>query len=143
MKRTVDLIIVITTMPVWLLVMALGAPWIVKEWRLGDRGDPFKLRKVAGKRWMGAVARDQVPQMWNVLRGEMSLIGPFPDKVDQRLMYAERDQLRLRVKPGITGLAQIRGRDGITWEQRRLLDVEYVKKHNFWMDSKILMGTVS
>jgi lipopolysaccharide/colanic/teichoic acid biosynthesis glycosyltransferase len=93
-------------------------------------------------RFLRATALEDLPLLWNVLRGEMSLVGPRPDLVDQMLLYAERDRMRLRVKPGITGLAQISGRDAISWEQRRLLDVEYVKRRTLWMDLTILGKTI-
>src|SRR5580700_3801641 len=68
---------------------------------------------------------DELPQLFNVLRGEMSLVGPRPDQVDQIRFYTETEKRKLEVRPGITGLAQISGRNNISWDRRKALDVEY------------------
>jgi lipopolysaccharide/colanic/teichoic acid biosynthesis glycosyltransferase len=85
---------------------------------------------------------DELPQLWNVLRGEMSLVGPRPDQVDQRRHYLAGEERKLDVRPGITGLAQISGRNAIGWDERRRLDVEYVEKWSLALDLAILARTV-
>jgi len=84
---------------------------------------------------------DELPQLFNVLRGEMSLVGPRPDQLDQLRYYTETEKRKLNVKPGITGLAQICGRNNIPWERRKALDVEYVDRKSFWLDLAILAKT--
>jgi lipopolysaccharide/colanic/teichoic acid biosynthesis glycosyltransferase len=178
MKRAMDIAWCILALPLALPLMlacalAVGltsrGPVFYTQWRLGLKGDPFKMWKLRSMylsspqwhnpdgpanapandppftpvgRFLRATALDELPQIWNILCGEMSVVGPHADLVDQRLLYAERDQMRLRVMPGITGLAQVRGRGAITWEQRRLVDVEYVKRHTIWMDLRILSKTI-
>jgi lipopolysaccharide/colanic/teichoic acid biosynthesis glycosyltransferase len=83
-----------------------------------------------------------LPQLWNVLRGDMSLVGPRPDQVDQIRYYTEAEKVKLAVKPGITGLAQISGRNAIAWETRKVLDAEYVKRQSFLLDLVILCKTI-
>jgi len=93
-------------------------------------------------RFFRKTSLDELPQLINVLKGEMSLVGPRPDKTDQAKFYTEHDRRKLLVKPGITGLAQISGRNSITWEQRRRLDVHYVENQNWWLDLRILFKTL-
>jgi lipopolysaccharide/colanic/teichoic acid biosynthesis glycosyltransferase len=92
--------------------------------------------------WLRRTSLDELPQLWNVLRGEMSLVGPRPDLFDQHAFYAPEDFKRLEVKPGMTGLAQTRGRNQTTWAHRRLLDLEYVNSHSFLGDLVILARTI-
>jgi undecaprenyl phosphate N,N'-diacetylbacillosamine 1-phosphate transferase len=93
-------------------------------------------------RWLRRTSLDELPQLWNVLRGDMSLVGPRPELPDQLRYYAPSDHRRLDVRPGITGLAQISGRNALTWEQRRLLDREYVETRTFLLDLGILARTL-
>jgi undecaprenyl phosphate N,N'-diacetylbacillosamine 1-phosphate transferase len=93
-------------------------------------------------RFLRQTSLDELPQLFNVLRGDMSLVGPRPDQVDQIRFYTETEKRKLLVKPGITGLAQICGRNNITWEQRKALDVEYVDRQSFWVDLGILARTI-
>jgi lipopolysaccharide/colanic/teichoic acid biosynthesis glycosyltransferase len=86
---------------------------------------------------------DELPQLVNVLRGEMSLVGPRPDLVEQVANYTESDRGRLSVLPGITGWSQIHGREGIPWPQRFEQDAWYVENWSLWLDAKILVGTVA
>jgi lipopolysaccharide/colanic/teichoic acid biosynthesis glycosyltransferase len=92
--------------------------------------------------WLRRTSLDELPQLWNVLRGDMSLVGPRPDLFDQQEHYSSEDFRRLEVKPGITGLAQTRGRNETSWAQRRRLDVEYVDTHSFVGDLGILLKTI-
>jgi lipopolysaccharide/colanic/teichoic acid biosynthesis glycosyltransferase len=93
-------------------------------------------------RFLRKTSLDELPQLFNVLRGDMSLVGPRPDQVDQIRFYTGTEKRKLLVKPGITGLAQINGRNNITWEQRKALDVEYVGRQSFWLDVVILAKTI-
>jgi lipopolysaccharide/colanic/teichoic acid biosynthesis glycosyltransferase len=92
--------------------------------------------------WLRRTSLDELPQLWNVIRGDMSLVGPRPDLPDQLRLYTEADYGRLQVRPGITGLAQVRGRNRLTWQQRREVDLEYVSSRTMWLDLSILARTV-
>ena len=85
---------------------------------------------------------DEIPELWNVLKGEMSLVGPRPLLVDYLIHYSPEQARRHEVKPGITGWAQVNGRDAIPWEEKFRLDVEYVDKYSFLMDLKIILLTI-
>ena len=93
-------------------------------------------------RFLRRTSLDELPQFFNVFRGDMSLVGPRPDQVDQLRFYTETEKRKLNVKPGITGLAQINGRNNISWERRKALDVEYVDRQTFWLDLSILARTI-
>lgn len=85
---------------------------------------------------------DEIPQLVNVLKGDMSLIGPRPLLINYLAYYTDREKLRHSVKPGITGLAQINGRNNLNWNDRLNLDVEYVQKLSFSLDTSILIKTI-
>ncbi|MCU1292848.1 MAG: glycosyl transferase, group 1 [Bryobacterales bacterium] len=102
------------------------------------RADP---RVTSLGRFLRATSLDELPQLINVLRGEMSLVGPRPDQLDQIRYYTPTELNRLRVKPGITGLAQLSGRNSISWMQRKQLDLEYVERQSLWLDLEILLKT--
>ena len=85
---------------------------------------------------------DELPQLWNVLRGDMSLIGPRPLLVKYLPFYTEREQLRHSVRPGITGWAQVNGRNNLEWDERLELDVVYVENISFSFDIKIILKTI-
>lgn len=85
---------------------------------------------------------DELPQLFNILAGEMSLVGPRPDQVDQARFYAGEEWRRTLVKPGITGLAQISGRNSISWAQRKEIDLEYVSRQSLSLDLKVLCRTI-
>lgn len=93
-------------------------------------------------RWLRRTSLDEVPQLWNVLRGDMSLVGPRPELPDQVQYYDAGERRRLDVRPGITGLAQISGRNAIDWKARRALDVEYVASLSLRTDLRILWRTL-
>jgi len=84
---------------------------------------------------------DELPQLWNVLRGDMSLVGPRPLFMSYLPCYTERERKRHLVRPGITGLAQVRGRNVLPWDERLELDVQYVERMNFLLDLRILVKT--
>jgi undecaprenyl phosphate N,N'-diacetylbacillosamine 1-phosphate transferase len=93
-------------------------------------------------RWLRRLSLDELPQLINAIRGDMSIVGPRPDLPDAKNRYRDGDIRRLSVKPGITGWAQIHGRNSLTWEQRRDLDIEYVSKRTLWLDLRIMIYTV-
>jgi sugar transferase EpsL len=100
-----------------------------------DRLDPFgsKLR---------STSLDELPELWNVLRGDMSLVGPRPLLMHYLPLYTERQARRHEVRPGVTGWAQINGRNAIPWPQRLEMDVWYVENRSFLLDLKILALTI-
>jgi lipopolysaccharide/colanic/teichoic acid biosynthesis glycosyltransferase len=109
-----------------------GAGWAVNE------GDP---RITAVGRLLRRLSLDELPQLWNVVRGDMSLIGPRPTLAYQVERYTPRQRRRLEVRPGITGWAQIHGRARLPWDERIELDVWYVENRSPWLDLKILLRT--
>jgi lipopolysaccharide/colanic/teichoic acid biosynthesis glycosyltransferase len=142
-----------------------GGPVLYKQTRVGKDGADFELLKlrtmVVGAETMGAgyavnegdsritrtgrilrrLSLDELPQLWNVVRGEMSVIGPRPTLRYQVDRYTPRQRGRLHVKPGITGWAQIHGRAALPWAERIELDVFYVENRTPWLDLKILART--
>ena len=111
---------------------AEGAGWAV------DRGDP---RITRAGRLLRRLSIDELPQLWNVLRGDMSIIGPRPTLAYQVERYTDRQRRRLEVKPGLTGWAQVNGRAALPWEERIELDVWYVEHRSPRVDLKILAMT--
>jgi lipopolysaccharide/colanic/teichoic acid biosynthesis glycosyltransferase len=109
-----------------------GAGWAV------DRGDP-RITRVGSV--LRRVSLDELPQLWNVVQGEMSLIGPRPTLAYQVEQYTPRQRRRLDVRPGITGWAQVQGRASLPWEERIELDVWYVEHRSPRLDLKILART--
>jgi lipopolysaccharide/colanic/teichoic acid biosynthesis glycosyltransferase len=142
-----------------------GGPVFYRQRRVGLRGDEFELLKlrtmVVGAERLGAgfavnrgdrritrvgrvlrrLSLDELPQLWNVVRGDMSLIGPRPTLAYQVERYTERQRRRLEVKPGLTGWAQVHGRAALPWDERIELDVWYVEHRSPWLDLKILLRT--
>src|SRR5262249_17400265 len=141
-------------------VSSKGPAWF-RQARLGRGGAPFTLYKFRtmtmnapdlrnpdgstysapddprvtplGK-FLRASSLDELPQIFNVLRGDMSLVGPRPELPDQLRFYSETDKRRLSVRPGITGLAQLSGRNSLSWATRRQFDLEYVERQSFGFD---------
>jgi lipopolysaccharide/colanic/teichoic acid biosynthesis glycosyltransferase len=109
-----------------------GAGYAVNE------GDP-RITRIG--RTLRRLSLDEIPQLWNVVRGDMSLIGPRPTLAYQVERYTQRQRRRLEVKPGITGWAQIHGRARLPWDERIELDVWYVENRSPWLDLKILART--
>jgi lipopolysaccharide/colanic/teichoic acid biosynthesis glycosyltransferase len=142
-----------------------GGPVLYRQERVGKDGVPFELLKlrtmVVGAERQGAgyavdqgdpritragrvlrrLSLDELPQLWNVLRGDMSLIGPRPTLAYQVERYTPRQRRRLEVKPGVTGWAQIHGRASLPWDERIELDVWYVENRSPLVDLKILLRT--
>ena len=136
-----------------------GRPLLFTQARAGCRGEPFRIFKFRTlthepddpthpsaytirtgdvlRRW----ALDELPQLWNVLRGEMSLVGPRPTLPEQVEQYGPHERTRLRVPPGLTGWAQIHGRNALSWPERIDLDVWYVQNRSLWLDLRILLYT--
>lgn len=85
---------------------------------------------------------DELPELWNILKGDMSIVGPRPLLVEYLPYYTKRERLRHTIRPGLTGLAQVNGRNFIAWDDRLEKDVEYVEHVSFWLDLKILWMTV-
>jgi lipopolysaccharide/colanic/teichoic acid biosynthesis glycosyltransferase len=141
----------------------LGAPVLYRQVRPGAGGRPFtllKLRSMADLRAadgeplpdaerltrFGSFLRqssvDELPELWNVLRGDMSLVGPRPLLTDYLELYSPQQARRHEVRPGITGLAQVNGRNTLGWEEKFALDVRYVDNCSFGLDVRILARTV-
>jgi lipopolysaccharide/colanic/teichoic acid biosynthesis glycosyltransferase len=164
---TVFLLLTAPMLAVAVLAVKLGngGPILYRQTRVGKDGADFELVKlrtmVVGAESQGAGAAvnrgdpritrvgrvlrrlslDELPQLWNVLRGDMSLIGPRPTLRYQVERYTPRQRRRLDVKPGITGWAQVHGRAALPWEERIELDVWYVEHRSAWVDLKILALT--
>ena len=124
--------------------MVANAIELGRELQLSD--DPFGLlpndpRITRSGRFLRRTSLDELPQLWDVLLGRMSLVGPRPDLVEQVANYEPADRRRLAVKPGITGWAQVKGRDEIPWEERFRLDAWYVDNWSLALDAKIVWLT--
>ncbi|MEZ4365354.1 MAG: sugar transferase [Kofleriaceae bacterium] len=93
-----------------------------------------------GRHLRGAL--DELPQLVNVLRGDMSLVGPRPDMASQRVLYTAADERKLEVRPGLTSLAVVHGRNELPWKQRIMLDVRYIDRWSLALDARIMVATV-
>ena len=148
---------------VYLVRSRLGSPVFFTQVRPGLNGKPFrmvKFRSMTDERSpdgellpdaerlsrVGALLRstslDELPELWNVLKGEMSLVGPRPLLVEYLQLYTPEQARRHDVRPGITGWAQVNGRNAINWQEKFALDVWYVDNQSFWLDIKILWLTL-
>ncbi|HEY3856188.1 MAG TPA: sugar transferase [Verrucomicrobiae bacterium] len=171
-KRIFDFFLVIGTAPIWLgltlfvsvlVRWKIGSPVFYRQERPGFQGRPFCLIKFRtmtderdavgnllpdGQRLTGlgrllrATSLDELPELLNVLKGEMSLVGPRPLLMEYLPRYTAAQARRHEVKPGLTGWAQVNGRNAISWEQKFILDAWYVEHCNLWLDLKILVLTV-
>jgi lipopolysaccharide/colanic/teichoic acid biosynthesis glycosyltransferase len=101
-----------------------------------DRLPPFG-------RFLRSTSLDELPELWNVLKGDMSLVGPRPLLMEYLELYSDEQARRHEVRPGITGWAQVNGRNALTWEDKFSLDVWYVDNHSLWLDLKILALTLA
>jgi lipopolysaccharide/colanic/teichoic acid biosynthesis glycosyltransferase len=153
----------------WILIDG-GRPAILAQDRAGKDGVPFRMLKFRTMvqnalelapqltddpfgvvendpritkpgRFLRRTGLDELPQLWNVLRGEMSLVGPRPDLVEQAAHYSESDRRRLSVEPGITGWSQVNGRESIGWPERIQQDLWYIDHWSLRLDLKILVRT--
>ena len=147
----------------YLVRRKLGKPAFFRQMRPGLRGRPFEVikfrtmtsaRDVDGQllpdayrltsfgQFLRATSLDELPELWNVLKGEMSLVGPRPLLMEYLPLYSAEQARRHEVRPGITGWAQVNGRNALSWEEKFKLDVWYVDNRTLWLDIKILWLTV-
>ena len=103
--------------------------------------DEFRLTKFG--KFLRSTSLDELPSLWNVMRGDMSLVGPRPLLVEYLLLYSEEQSMRHKVKPGITGWAQVNGRNAISWDEKFDLDLWYIDNQSVWLDLKILWLTLN
>ena len=103
---------------------------------------PDEVRLTPFGEWLRSTSLDELPELLNILKGDMSLVGPRPLLVQYLPLYNKRQHKRHNVRPGITGLAQINGRNSISWEEKFEYDVQYVEKISFYEDIRILFETV-
>ena len=171
MKRAFDILIscllLVALLPLILLICALvkcihGSPVLFLQMRPGHNGVPFQMIKFRTMldaqgadgqplpdskrltrfgRFLRSTSLDELPELLNVLRGEMSLVGPRPLLMEYLQEYTDEQNRRHEVRPGLTGWAQVNGRNAIAWEERFAMDVWYVDNHSFLLDLKILAMT--
>jgi lipopolysaccharide/colanic/teichoic acid biosynthesis glycosyltransferase len=101
-----------------------------------------KERLTAFGKFLRKTSLDEIPQFWNVIKGDMSIVGPRPLLTEYLTMYTKEERRRHMVKPGITGWAQVNGRNAISWEEKFILDLWYVNHIGLWLDFKIIMKTI-
>ena len=172
MKRLFDLLIAVLLLVVLfpiIVVVALkvrsklGKPVLFRQLRPGLSGKTFEMikfrtmldamnidgnilpdseRLTSFGRLLRSTSLDELPELWNVLKGDMSLVGPRPLLIEYLPLYSKEQLRRHEVKPGITGWAQVNGRNSISWEDKFKMDVWYVDNQSFWLDLKILFLTV-
>lgn len=142
----------------------LGSPVLFRQTRPGKDGRPFEMLKFRtmidardgdGRllpdadrltrfgRFLRSTSLDELPELWNVLKGDMSLVGPRPLLMEYLPLYSAEQARRHKVRPGLTGWAQINGRNALSWEQKFALDLWYVDNRSFWLDIKIIARTIS
>lgn len=172
MKRIIDLTVsacaLIVLSPVLAIVallvrQRLGSPVLFRQIRPGRAGQPFEMikfrtmRDAVGAdgqrlsdaerltpfgRFLRSASLDELPGLWNVLKGDMSLVGPRPLLMEYLPLYTPEQARRHEVRPGVTGWAQVNGRNAISWDEKFRLDVWYVDNRSTWLDLKILLLTV-
>ncbi|MEM9282986.1 MAG: sugar transferase [Verrucomicrobiota bacterium] len=164
----VSLIVGVVLLPLFLVIailirLKLGTPVIFSQLRPGLRGELFELKKfrtmtgarddngvllpdeerlTAFGRLLRSLSLDELPEILNIIRGEMSFVGPRPLLPEYLPLYTEEQNRRHEARPGLTGWAQVNGRNEITWEERFEMDVWYVDHRSFWFDMKILWMTI-
>jgi lipopolysaccharide/colanic/teichoic acid biosynthesis glycosyltransferase len=147
----------------WRVRRELGSPVLFHQQRPGLQGELFTLHKFRTMtddwspdggplpdgerltpfgRWLRATSLDELPELWNVLRGQMSLVGPRPLLVEYLELYSPRQARRHEVRPGVTGWAQVHGRNDLSWPEKLELDVWYVEHRSLWLDVRILARTL-
>lgn len=172
LKRAVDILLTVFAMPIWLPLLGavavlvrvqIGPPVFFKQARGGLNGSVIQLlkfRSMTAERDAGGVllpdaqrltklglflrrsSLDELPSLFNVLRGELSLVGPRPLIADYLPLYSREQSRRHELKPGITGWAQVNGRNALSWEEKFKLDIWYVDHQSLWLDIRILWLTV-
>ncbi|RVT53091.1 sugar transferase [Acinetobacter indicus] len=172
LKRIIDITIASTALillsPVYLIVAHkvkknLGSPVLFRQVRPGLYGKPFEMIKFRtmkdaldaegnplpdserltpfGK-MLRATSLDEMPELWNVIKGDMSIVGPRPLLMEYLPLYNQEQAKRHNVRPGITGYAQVNGRNAISWEKKFELDTWYVEHQSLWLDFKIMLKTI-
>ena len=171
-KRLLDIIIasvaLILLSPLYALVAYkvrknLGSPVLFRQVRPGLHGKPFEMIKfrtmkdaVDAKgnplpdserltpfgKMLRSTSLDEMPELWNVIKGDMSIVGPRPLLTEYLPLYNEEQAKRHNVRPGMTGHAQVNGRNAISWEEKFKLDTWYVENHSIWLDFKIILKTI-
>lgn len=172
MKRLFDLLLVLLVLPLVLIlglivagmsVFCLGRPVFFTQIRPGKNRKPFELVKFRTMhtifdqkgmalpdeqrlsrygQFLRASSLDELPELWNVLKGDMSLVGPRPLLMEYLPLYTPEQDRRHEVRPGLTGWAQVNGRNLLSWEEKFALDVWYVENQSLWLDIKILCLTL-
>lgn len=148
---------------IYLIRKNLGAPVFFTQERPGKDGKPFKMIKFRSMRdavdkdgnplpdserltpfgkKLRATSLDELPELWNVLKGEMSLVGPRPLLMSYLPLYNEFQNRRHEMRPGVTGWAQVNGRNALSWDEKFAHDIWYIDHYSFWLDMKILFLTV-
>lgn len=147
----------------WQISRKMGSPVLFRQTRPGLNGKPFKMvkfrtmldatdkhgnplpddqRMTQFGSFLRTTSLDELPELWNVLKGDMSLVGPRPLLMEYLPLYSKEQYRRHEVRPGVTGWAQVNGRNAISWEDKFRLDVWYVDNQSLWLDVKILFLTV-
>lgn len=147
----------------WQIYRNLGSPVFFRQVRPGLKNKSFEMIKFRTMRdafdddgvplsdserltkfgkWLRSSSLDELPELWNVLKGDMSLVGPRPLLVEYLPLYSEEQLKRHHVRPGVTGWAQVNGRNAISWDEKFKLDVWYVENQSFALDIKILLLTL-
>ncbi len=172
LKRVLDVMIASTALlllsPVYFFVAYkvrknLGSPVLFRQVRPGLHGKPFEMIKFRSMKdavdengnplpdserltpfgqMLRATSLDEMPELWNVIKGEMSIVGPRPLLMEYLPLYNSQQAKRHNVRPGITGYAQVNGRNAISWEEKFKLDTWYVENQSLWLDFKIMLKTV-
>lgn len=172
LKRVLDVVIASTALlllsPVYFFVAYkvrknLGSPVLFRQVRPGLHGKPFEMIKFRSMKdavdeqgnplpdserltsfgkMLRATSLDEMPELWNVIKGEMSIVGPRPLLMEYLPLYNKEQTKRHNVRPGITGYAQVNGRNAISWEKKFELDTWYVENQSLWLDFKIMLKTV-
>lgn len=172
MKRLVDLILaalalLMLSVPllilIWMVRSRLGSPVFFRQTRPGLHGKPFEMvkfrtmtdargadgqllpdseRLTSFGRFLRATSLDELPELWNVVKGDMSLVGPRPLLMEYLPLYSPEQARRHDVRPGVTGWAQVNGRNALSWDEKFALDVWYVDHQSLWLDIQILWLTV-
>jgi lipopolysaccharide/colanic/teichoic acid biosynthesis glycosyltransferase len=157
------LLSIVIAVVAWKIRRKLGSPVLFRQVRPGLDGKPFEMIKFRTMRdavdaqgnslpdaermtpfgsFLRASSLDELPELWNVLKGDMSLVGPRPLLMEYLPLYSPEQYRRHEVRPGVTGWAQINGRNALSWEEKFNLDVWYVDNRSLWLDLKILFLTI-
>ena len=147
----------------WLVRRKLGTPVLFRQVRPGVNGEPFEMIKFRTMRdavdavgnqlpdaermtpfgsFLRSSSLDELPELWNVLKGDMSLVGPRPLLMEYLSLYTPEQYRRHLVRPGVTGWAQVNGRNSLSWEKKFELDTWYVDNQSFWLDVRIVFLTI-